>query len=273
MDKPVRDGEIRLTIRPADAPGDSSRLIPADVFKQTFSTFLRALKIADAALHDKSSRSGFLISDLQMGSNVVAIYEQSRATEKATALVQRAVSSVYRSDFQRAAESDTVARAVVALGRAVNVQYPALAEFANDEIPLDRFFAEQAKRFSLAISQTARQSLYFAGNTIGAFEGTMGNIDYRGATWLGHLVLPGAGVQIECVFDKAKGEDAFNPYGNKRVSVRGRAIYTGDSQLPERIEVMTVDEIPHAQEAISIKGSLSGNRYFDGGDGGGNNLQ
>lgn len=274
MDKPLRDGEVRIIIKPADAPADSARLIPADVLQQTFNTLMRALKKADAELHDKKHRSAFLISDLRMGSNVVVVYEQPRESfTKAVDLVQRTVSSVYRSDFQRAAENEAVARAVIALGKAVNAHYPALAEFENDAIPLDRFFSEQAERLRKAISPAAFKSRYFAGNTIGAFEGTLGNIDYRGATWIGHLVLPGAGVQIECVFDKDKGEDAFNPYGNKRVSVRGRAIYTGDSQLPERIEVVQVDEIPLAQEAIDIRGSLTGKRYFSGEGSGSKNIQ
>ena len=59
------------------------------------------------------------------------------------------------------------------------------------------------------------------------------------------------------MFDKSKGEDALNPFGNKSVSVTGRAIYTGDSQLPERIEVLKIEEQPRANDVISIQSSLA----------------
>jgi hypothetical protein len=48
----------------------------------------------------------------------------------------------------------------------------------------------------------------------------------------------------------------LNPFGNKNVCVTGRAIYTGDSQLPERIEVLSIEERAHVVAAIDIRGSL-----------------
>lgn len=109
---------------------------------------------------------------------------------------------------------------------------------------------------------------YFAGSAYGAFDGRLGNIDYRGAAWIGHLVLHGSNIEIECVFDKSKGEDAINKHGNKRVSVTGRAIYTGDSRLPERIEVVDIETVTAAAEFRDIRGSLTGKSYggFDLGD-------
>lgn len=261
MDKPLRDGEMRIVIRPADVPADSARLIPAYVFQRTFNTVLHALKTADAILHDKKHRSEFLISDLRMGSNVVSFYEQPRSSEKAVDALRHVAGAVYRSEFERLVDNTKLAQSVVAIGNAVNVNYPATAMFQADSIPLDGFFAKQADRLKKAMAKGVK-SRFFAGSAIGAFDGTLGDIDYRGATWTGHLVLPGGGVQIECVFDRSKGEDAFNPFGNKRVSVAGRAIYTGDSQLPERIEVTHIEEVPLARDAIDIRGTLTGKRYF-----------
>ena len=100
------------------------------------------------------------------------------------------------------------------------------------------------------------ERLYFAGSVIGAFDGTLKNINYRGTSWRGHLVLPGGNAQIECVFDQSKGEDEYNRHGNKRVSITGRAIYTGDGPLPEHIEVVSIEDIPLAEIAIDIRGSF-----------------
>lgn len=262
MDKPLRNGEMRIIIRPADAQAESARLIPANVFHRTFTTVLRALKTADSSLHDKKARSEFFISDLAMGSNIFAVCEQPRSTEKAVDLLRQVAGAVYRSEFERIADHQRLARDVVAMGKAINTDYPAVAMFENDTIPLDDFFARQTERLAVAISASPIKSRYFLGSALGAFDGTLGNIDYRGTTWKGHLVLPGGMAQIECIFDKSRGEDEYNPYGNKRVSIRGRAIYTGDSQLPERIEVLDVEEFPLAHEAKDIRGSLTGGRYF-----------
>lgn len=264
MTKPLRQDEIRLIIKPADAPADSTRPIPAKVLQRTFSTVLRSLKVADAELHDKAHRSEFFISHLAMGSNEIGVFEQPRSASPISSidLFRQIAGSIYRSEFDRAAESENVAKSVVAVGKVVDVDFPAVALFPTDSIPLDGFFAKQADRLRQTMSNSGLKSLFFAGSAIGAFDGTLGEIDYRGPTWTGQLVLPGGGVQIECVFNRSMGEDAFNRYGNKRVSVSGRAIYTGDSQLPQRIEVKTIEEVPLAREAIDIRGSLSGKRYF-----------
>lgn len=70
-------------------------------------------------------------------------------------------------------------------------------------------------------------------------DGTMVHLDYRAGTWIGHLALLQSGGQIECVFDRSRGEDFYNRFGNKRVSVRGRVV-KGDSERPERIEVWSI---------------------------------
>jgi hypothetical protein len=41
------------------------------------------------------------------------------------------------------------------------------------------------------------------------------------------------------------------------VCVTGRAIYTGDSQLPERLEVVMIEDKATATAAISIIGSMA----------------
>ena len=99
-----------------------------------------------------------------------------------------------------------------------------------------------------------------------SFEGRLDEIDYRGAVWTGDLMLPAGTTHIECVFDKAQGEDALNPFGNKNVCITGRAIYTGDSQLPERIEVIRIEERAHVNAAIDIRGSLCLTHFAGGGD-------
>ncbi|AYD02046.1 hypothetical protein [Neorhizobium sp. NCHU2750] len=263
----MRPDEMRVIIRPADAPDDSSRLIQASVFAKMFNSVFSAIKAANKDATEKKSRSEFFISHLKMGSNEFGILEHKRTSGDTPSpsidLFKRCATSVIRNEFDRVDQFPEVAKGLVRIGDKLNPNYAILAQFADMELPIDGFFAKQTQRYK----QHRKERLappYFAGNAIGSFEGVIGNIDYRGAAWTGHIVLPGgAGVQIECVFDKTKGEDSFNPFGNKRVSVTGRAIYTGESQLPERIEVITIQEIHSAKSYLSIQGSLTGKQYLD----------
>ena len=270
MDNQSRPDEMRIIIQASDALDNPARPIPAKVFKSIFSTLFDALKAADAELHEKKHRSEFFISHLAMGSNVFGVSEQRRSMSATRSpsidLVKQSIGSVYRSDFSRVVTKTRLAKSIIKIGKAIDSGYPTVAYFPDQDIPLDSFFARQADRLKNAISPSAIESRFFAGSAVGSFDGRLGSIDYRGATWVGNLMLPGHGVQIECVFNRSLGEDAFNPYGNKRVSVTGRAIYTGDSQLPERIEVMSIDAIPLASKHIDIRGSLIEKQYFSGWD-------
>ncbi|MBB4121047.1 hypothetical protein [Martelella radicis] len=279
MDKSMRVDELRIVIRPEDESANSARPIPARIFQKTFNAIFNTLDVTNRELHSKKQRSEFFISHLAMGSNEVGVVEQRRTLADSSAPtiaeVKGVMSSVYHSDWVRAVERKRLAKAIMAVGKAINPKYPAIAYFGSesDTIPLDAFFAKQAERLRPVIEDGGLQTPFFAGSAIGSFDGRLGSIDYRGAAWKGFLVLPGGGVQIECVFDHTKGENAFNPFGNKRVSVTGTAIYTGDSQLPERIEVTHIEEIPIIEKSVDLRGSLSGKKYMSGWDIGYKNLQ
>lgn len=277
MDNSIRKDEARIVIRPAKEPENSARPIPAEVFQRAFNTFFEALKTANSEINSEKSKSEFFIAHLKIGSNEVGIFEQRRSgTQSLSPAIdyfEQMLGSVYRSDFSSAVESPKMAQRIINFGKAIKPEYPGVVAFPRQSIPLDEFFVEQTKRLAQAIGAPPIERKYFAGSTIGAFDGTIGNIDYRGAVWRGHLVLPGGGAQIECVFDRRRGEDEFNPHGNKRVSITGRAIYTGDGPLPERIEVIEIEDIPLAIEPTDIRGSLSGAQYRVGWRRDGKNFQ
>lgn len=254
-DMSVRPDEMRIVIRRSDASADDARLIPAEVFRKTFNTVLAALKAADKirrASTTRSSKSPFLVSHLRLGSNEFGF----AGHRDAVALLKRCATDVYRSDFSSVAEHPDLARKIAHLGKVAHQSYAVIAQFDGSELPIDDFFAKQVDRIENAVAETKSERSFFVGSAIGSFDGRLGNIDYRGAAWRGHLMLHTGDVQIECVFDRTQGEDAFNPFGNKRVTVTGRAIYTGDSALPERIEVVTIEAIPEASRPLDIRGSL-----------------
>lgn len=262
-DKPDAN-EVRIVIRSADAPAgaEDPRLIPAEVFRRIFNSFLAALKVAELVQRRATPytpRSQVYISDLKMGSNQFALATRTQAVQ----LLRQCAEGVYRSDYSIADRYTPIAHKIVEIGKLYSANFSVRAEFISAEFPIDEFFVSQTKRLENALRfvEQRRKPSYFAGSMINSFVGRLGYIDYIGSTWKGTLLLDGSAKQIECIFDRTRGEDAYNPFGNKRVSIVGIAIYTGDSQLPERIEVKSIEELPFADQLRDIRGSMTGGNF------------
>ncbi len=261
MKSPIGSSEIRVMIRPLEAPGFEPELIPAQLFKRIFDAFLAALIAADRELHTKRLSSQFFVSHLAYGSCEFGIIEKQKSTGASGGsgieFLRRCAGRVYRSDYQILLRHPRLMRAFDRIVKAIDPAYVVLVQYNDTELPLDAFFCRQVDRVGRLNEAPSGTDVWFAGTAITSLEGRLEAIDYRGPVWKGRLTLFGGEAQIECVFDKSKGEDAYNPFGNKAVCVTGRAIYTGDSQLPERLQVLTIEGTVRAAAAISIQGSLS----------------
>jgi len=259
MSNLIGPNEVRVVIRPVDDRGDDFGPIPAELFKKTFDAFLTALMVTDRELQPKARSSEFLISQLAVDPYEFGILEKRRAfgqtTPSAIEFFRRCAEGVYRSDYQTVVRHPRVTRAFIRIVKALDPSFQVLAQFNDTELPIDDFFRRQVDRVG-AKDDAGRSDNWFLGSAIMSFEGRLDEIDYRGAVWTGELMLPAGTTHIECVFDRSQGEDVLNPFGNKNVCITGRAIYTGDSQLPERIEVLTIEERAHVHAAIDIRGSL-----------------
>jgi len=259
MSNLIGPNEVRVVIRPVEDRGDDFGPIPAELFKKTFDAFLTALLVTDRELQPKARSSEFLISQLALDPYEFGILEKRRAygqtTPSAVEFFRRCAEGIYRSDYQTVVRHPRVTRAFIRIVKALDPSFQVLAQFSDAELPIDDFFRRQVDRVG-AKDDAAPADNWFLGSAIMSFEGRLDEIDYRGAVWTGELMLPAGATHIECVFDRSQGEDALNPFGNKSVCITGRAIYTGDSQLPERIEVLTIEERQHVRAAIDIRGSL-----------------
>ena len=259
MSSLIGPNEIRVVIRPVEARDYDLQPIPAELYKRTFDAFLTALLVTDRELQPKARSSEFLISQLAVDPCEFGILEKRRApgqtTPSAIEFFRRCAECVYRSDYQTIVRHPRMTRAFIRIVKALDPNFNVLAQFNDTELPIDDFFRRQVDRVG-AKEDSARADNWFLGSAIMSFEGRLDEIDYRGAVWTGDLRLPGGKTHIECVLDRSQGEDALNPFGNKNVCVTGRAIYTGDSQLPERIEVLAIEERSHVSAAIDIRGSL-----------------
>src|SRR5271154_2098639 len=259
MSSPIGPNEIRVVIQPVEARDYDQGPIPAQLFKKTFDAFFTALETTDRELQPKAKSSEFVISHLALNSCEFGILEKRRSfgqnSGSAIEFFRRCAEGIYRSDYQTVVRHPRVTRAFIRIVKALDPSFHVLAQFNDAELPIDEFFRRQVDRVG-AKDDAVRTDNWFLGSAIMSFEGKLDEIDYRGPVWTGDLMLPAGTTHVECVFDKSQGEDALNPFGNKNVCVTGRAIYTGDSQLPERIEVLSIDERAHVSAAIDIRGSL-----------------
>jgi len=257
---PIGANEIGVAIQPTPAGASGEALVPAAVFKKLFDAVLAALIAADREIHAKTASSEFVIGRLSAAPCEFSFVEKAQASgagAPSIALFRRCAGRVYRSDYRILLEHRRLMRAFQRIVAAVEAPYAAVVRYHDTELPLDEFFRRQVDRVGLENESGPPGERWYQGAVIGAFDGRLEAIDYRAAAWSGRLTLAGGEVEITCVFDKSRGENAYNPFGNKDVAVAGRAIYTGDSQLPERLEVMTIEELPRSTAAIDIRGALS----------------
>ena len=254
----IGSNEIRVVVQPSTALGSPASSVPAAVFKKLFDAVYAALMAADRDVHPKSASSAFLISYLTVDPCEFGLVEVvMTGGPSAVSLFRRCASRVYRSDYQILLQHRRLMRAFQRIAAALDPGFVVLVRYHDTELPLDEFFRRQVGRVGLANEGPPLTDTWFAGHVVSSFDGRLETIDYRGEVWTGRLTLAGGETQIECVFDKAIGEDALNPFGNKEVSITGRAIFTGDSPLPERVEVMAVEERRRATAAMTIRGALA----------------
>ena len=271
MSGPVGPSEMRVVIRPIETPGFEPERISALAFKKMFDAFLAALIAADRELHPKSGSSEFYLSHLATGSYEFGIMEKQRSPGRgggsAIELFRRCSGRVYRSDYQILLRYPRLMRAFHRIVKALDPAYRVLVRHEDTELPMDEFFCRQVDRVGQASDARSRADAWFAGTAITSFEGRLEMIDYRGLTVDRPVDARRQRRSARVRVRQVQGEDALNPFGNKTVSITGRAIYTGDSQLPERVEVLTLEELRRAAKPVEMTGSLAPAFLGDRGDG------
>lgn len=264
MSGKVGSNEIRVSIRPIEAPGFEPELVSAPLFKKIFDAFLSALLAADREIHAKPVASQFYVSYLDQASPGFGFIEKQRSTASAIAFIQKCSDCIRRSEYELLLRHQRVMRAFHRIAAALNSGYSVVVRYHDAEFLMDGVFCRQVHRAGSNETPSQKDG-WSAGSAATRFEGRLEAIDYRGPLWRGRLTLADGVSEIDCVFDRSIGEDALNPFGHKPVSVTGRAIYTGDSKLPERIEVVKIEEAREGRGGIELEGpSSSDEGHADG---------
>jgi hypothetical protein len=256
MGPSILENEIRIMIRPVSAPGSQPELLPAPMFKKLIDSFLAALVAADHEIHPKQGSSDFLLSHLSLAPCEFGFVEKQRGYRpgrtSAVEFFKRCSIRVNRSDYNILLRYQRLLRAFHRIVKALDPGYVVVVQYHDTEFPMDDFFCSQLGHVGEPGSTAPPVEAWFAGAVLTSFQGRLESIDYGGPVWKGRLALAGSNVQVECVFEKSSGEDAINQFGNKLVRVSGRAIYTGDSQLPERLVVSRIEPFPQAGDVMDL---------------------
>jgi len=253
MSGKVGTNEIRVSIRPVEAPGFEPELIAAPLFKKIFDSFLFTLLAADREIHPKSAASQFYVSYLDHVSPGFGFIERQRSAASAIALIRKCSDCIRRSEYGPLLRHHRLIRAFHRIATALKSGYSVVVQYHDAEFVMDGVFCRQVHRAGSSETLAQRDG-WAAGSAATRFEGRLEAIDYRGPLWRGRLTLTDGVSEIDCVFDRSLGEDALNPFGHKHVSVTGRAIYTGDSKLPERIEVVKIEEAKLGRDGVELEG-------------------
>jgi len=256
MSSKVGSNEIRVLIRRVEAPGFESDFIPASLFKKIFDAFFFTLLAADREIHTKSASSQFYISHLSHAACQFGIIERQRSAASAIGFLRKCADCIRRGEYETVLRHQRLMRAFHRIAKALSPGYSVVAQYHDAEFLLDDIFCLKLGRARSSGALLQRDG-WCAGSAAMRLEGRLEAIDYRGASWRGRLALADGASEIECVFDRSIGEDALNPFGHKYVRVTGRAVFTGDSRLPERLEVMTIEQAKLGPAAVEVEGPAS----------------
>jgi hypothetical protein len=242
-------------------------LLDADVFSRKVRAVLSALKKADQVANAKRTkdRHRYFISELAPGSAVVGVTEFSTpmnmdilpASSVDTFIA--CAEALKMGDFERAAQFDGLPAAIhaVAKGAAESFSHIDLVPEFAEPLRVDSFFEKQVERFlSRKLEEAAKSPPFFRGTSYDAFDGTLKEVDLRGAPWSGLLVLSGSGIEINCTMKGLTLEEVKRNL-DMRVWAEGLAIYSEESGLPERLEISRMRPINTTGDLRRWRGKVS----------------
>jgi hypothetical protein len=259
--------EIVVTIHGLKAVGPDARLISANLFKAKFQSLLSALAEADKTVNEKRAFS-YLVSHLAIGSAEFGILEQARPNQfpggSPVHALMDCADSIYRSSFNTARQYNGIAHKLAAFSKGAELEFDRIdiGERDKQPIPIDAFFVSQIEKFTAESAKPDKEPKFFRGQSHEAFDGVLGEMDFRGRMKRGILVLSGTTMEISCVFPTYDSE-TITKFGDRRVWATGNAIYDGSSELPSRLEIFKLEPISLGVPPSQWKGSLSN---FERGD-------
>jgi hypothetical protein len=252
----TRTDETTFVLHGLDA---DNRIVRADVFARKIRTLIDALRESDKIANGKALHD-FMISDLKIGSAAIKIREKKKTrrgfAHSGIGVFEGATKAIYNGDRSVARFPTTLIGKIERLSDGVDRTFShAEIAFSDSVIRIDDFLAAQATIAIEAANDTEKKDRAFRGLAHGMFDGMLKEIDARGLTLRGKLVLTAGGAEIDCVMDKDKVEDAADNF-SKRAIIEGLAHYDGESMLPRRVDVRSIAPVNERADLIRWRGKM-----------------
>ncbi|WKA27822.1 hypothetical protein [Bradyrhizobium roseum] len=254
----LQDGELRFrVISPVGGDGNVS----ASLFAEKLKRLVSALRAADKALNEVVTHD-YKIAKLSSSNPTVVLaeaalpkFEHIMAARSAIAGFEDCADAIMRGDRDRALQYGNCAHHIAKLGRGSRKNFSYAEVWIGTEIiRVDTMLVDQADTITHIdlyekLFAPDEEASWFRGSAYGSFDGTILEVDLRGALPEVKLVLNAGGAEIACVF-KREDLEKVRAAIDKRARVYGTAVYDGRSGLPARINIVDI-------QPISPKGDLA----------------
>jgi hypothetical protein len=262
--EPLPKGQIRFLLHGPDTITDE--LVSAAVFARKLGTLVKALKAADAA-QNGSIRHDYKIKKLQSSSPTAVLIETplppppnaiAAFTKSGIRGFKDCAEAIVVGERERALQYGNCAKLVGSLATGASKAFGYAEVWTNDKTPLrvDPFLNEQSRSIiAPKIIELPKGQEWFKGVAEGSFDGTILEVDLRGALPECKLVLSAGSQEIDCVF-RADDIEKIRSALNHRVQVYGRAIYDGKSGLPRRLEAASIEQLKGEGNLKAWKGAF-----------------
>lgn len=249
--------QIKLRVHGAR---DTNNRVRAEVFARQLTALIKALEAADK-IANGGVRFDYVIAELKNESASVTLTEvvsskKSRA-ESGIKVLGDTIEGIIKFNPRAIHKHSQCLPHIVSIAQGVSNDFFYSDINIGDDISfrVDDLFLEQVLRAREFV--TMRMERLYTGVAIGTFDGTIKEVDLRGDAPRLKLILRAGGKEIDCVYSGATSEQ-IREILDRRVSVEGRAHYSGKSGLPERIEILKHQEIKPSPDILRWQ------KQFDG---------
>jgi hypothetical protein len=257
----VERRELTLTLHGLDAFNED---VDGEVFAKKLTAFLNGIRLSDKAVNGRR-RHKLLLTELRKGSAVASVREQvfvpGPPPGSGMSFYEEAIEAVYHKRPEAKRLPLPLLKSIDSLNRGSGHSF-AFGELKSSTgivIRIDDYLGRIARSLvSEAEAEKRARPVQYSGMAFAFFDGVLKLVDLRGDLWRGVLVLTAGGKQIECTVNALAIPDIRDALDH-RVTVYGRAHYSGASGLPERLEITSAKPVrePTAANLARWRGAFN----------------
>lgn len=243
----LQSGQLGFRVH-GPSTGEFDGQVRAVVFARKLRAMIDALHAADLIANGRKAHI-YTIAKLHSSDPTVVLAERRGFEEKMEGFEQPQSSiPTFSQQFEyvktgnRKGASPIILEPLVRLAKGRPSEF-GFAEFwapKRDPIRVDEFLLKQAR--AMQKTEPKSDTRWYSGVALGEFDGILSVADSRGASIVGKLTMAGGAAVVDYVCPRTLIEKVRENF-DRRVRIRGRAIYSGESGLPQRIEMMDLNPV------------------------------